>query len=90
MRPHPVAVAHGDTGGLLTAVLQGEQAEERELGDAFSVRSTDTEHTALLAGSVVVFTAGGTAWGAYVGGDGDAALHEGSSEVARVSLAGAA
>ncbi len=36
--PGPLAVADGDTGGLLAAVLEREQPEERQLGDAFAVR----------------------------------------------------
>ena len=46
--PGPVAVADGDAGGLLAAVLQGEQPEERELGDALAVRCRDAEHATLL------------------------------------------
>ena len=46
--PGPAAVAHGDAGRLLAAVLQREQPEERELGDAVAVRRRDAEHAALL------------------------------------------
>ena len=52
--PGPVAVADGDAGRLLAAVLQREQPEERELGDALAVRRRDAEHAALLLGRVVV------------------------------------
>ena len=45
-----VPVADGDAGRLLAAVLQGEQPEERQLGDALAVRRRDAEHAALLVG----------------------------------------
>ena len=41
------AVADRDAGGLLTAVLQGVQAEVREFGDLFATRP-DPEHAALV------------------------------------------
>ena len=44
-----VPVADGDAGGLLAAVLQGEQAEERQLGDALAVRGRDADHATLLS-----------------------------------------
>ena len=47
-RRDAAAVADGDAGSLLAAVLQGEQAEERDLGDAVAVRGGDAEHAALL------------------------------------------
>ncbi len=47
------AVADGDAGRLLPAVLQREQAEERQLGDAVAVRRRDAEHAALLLRGVV-------------------------------------
>ena len=50
----PLAVADGDAGGLLTAMLQGEQAEEGQLRDAFAVRGRDAEDAALVLGGVVV------------------------------------
>ena len=53
VHPGPVAVADGDAGGLLAAVLQGEQPEERQLGDALAVRRRDPEHPALFYGCVV-------------------------------------
>ena len=50
MQPGAVAVGDGDAGGLLAAVLEGEEAEEGELGDAVAVRRRDAEHAALLVG----------------------------------------
>ena len=48
MHPRPVAVADGQAGRLLAAVLQGEEPEEGELGDALAVRRRDPEHAAFL------------------------------------------
>ena len=56
---HPAAVADGDTRGLLAAMLQREQPEEGELGDALTVRRGDGEHAALLTWLVAAERAGG-------------------------------
>ncbi len=48
VQPYPAAVADCDSGGLLATMLQGEQAEEDGLSDAFTVGCRDTEHAALL------------------------------------------
>ncbi len=60
------AVAHCDTGGLLSAVLQGVQPEVGEFGDLFT-GGPDTEDTAgilgaLLAGKEVMAESSVTAW----------------------------
>ena len=49
----PAAIAHGDTGGLLAAVLQRIQAEVGELGDIL-VRRPHPEHPTGVLGSTVV------------------------------------
>ena len=50
----PGAVADGDPGRLLPAVLQREQPEERDLRDALAVRRRHGEHAALVVRLVVV------------------------------------
>ncbi len=50
----PLAVADRDAGGLLAAMLQGEQAEECQLCHALAVRGRDAEDTAFVLGGVVV------------------------------------
>ena len=49
---HPAAVADRQPGRLLAAVLQGEQPEERQLGDAVAVGGRQPEDAALLVGDV--------------------------------------
>ena len=46
--PGALAVADGDAGSFLAAVLEREQPEERQLGDPFAVRGRDAEHAALV------------------------------------------
>ena len=53
MRGDGVAVGHGDTGGFLPAVLEGEQSEEGQAGDILA-GGVDAEDAALLAGVVGV------------------------------------
>ena len=48
VQPHPAAVADGDAGRLLAAMLQREQPEEHGLRDTFAVRGRDAEDAALL------------------------------------------
>ena len=47
-----LAVGNGDSGALLSAMLQCEQAEKRDAGH-FLARSEDTENAALFFGAVV-------------------------------------
>ena len=54
MHPDPLAVADSNPGGFLTAVLEGEQTEERQLGDTITVRGRDTDHAALFFWMVIV------------------------------------
>ena len=51
--PHPAPVAHGDPGRFLTAMLEREQSEERQLRDTVTVGRRDAEHTALVLRGVV-------------------------------------
>ena len=83
VEPDPVAVADGDAGGFLAAVLQCEQTEERELCHAFAVRGADAEDAALLARRVVVRVVPAVAGVEMGGTDRDAAHHAGSSETGR-------
>ena len=48
------AVADCNAGGLLAAVLQREETEEGQLGNALSVRSGDAEDAALLLRALVI------------------------------------
>ena len=49
VHPRPMPVADGDAGPLLPTVLQREQPEERQLGDAVAVGRRDAEHPALFS-----------------------------------------
>jgi hypothetical protein len=49
----PATVADGQPGGLLTTVLQGEQPEERQLGDAIAIGCRQPEDAALLLWNVI-------------------------------------
>ncbi|GEB53209.1 hypothetical protein SCA03_57600 [Streptomyces cacaoi] len=75
------SVAHCDTRGLLTAVLQGVQTEIRELGDLFA-RSPDTEDAAgvlgaFLTGEKVVVESSVTTWHAIESRTGASLLRTG-------------
>ena len=50
--PDALAVADRDPGGFLPPVLEREQPEERELGDAVAVWRRGREHAAFVAGSI--------------------------------------
>ena len=50
VQPGAAAVADRDAGSLLAAVLEREQAEEGQLGDALAVRRRHAEHAALVVG----------------------------------------
>ncbi len=52
VQSNATAVADGDAGSLLAAVLQGEQGEEDGLGDALAVWRRHPEHSALLVGRI--------------------------------------
>jgi hypothetical protein len=44
--PHVDAVRHGDARRLLAAMLQGEEAEVRQVGDVDAALGTDSEYAA--------------------------------------------